>query len=166
MSFPSFLPSPFSHSKERPWDLPPSLSLLHHVRHSHYTRSHHGNGIVSAHRPLARSVGRSVPGFVKHQAASSIASIQDPPLLKAKGREGRREGRATSICSLTTCCLHATTLSGASEIKERGFVELVCTALTEQLPLMETPAAAVEMEAEIGLALSPLSPLRPRSLAA
>ena len=68
----AFVPSPFSHSKERPWDLP-LLSLMHYIRlslavHAHIT-SHHGNGIVSAPSPLRPSV----PGFVKHQAATSAS---------------------------------------------------------------------------------------------
>ena len=151
-------PSPFSHSKERPWD----PNAPRHVRHSHHTRSHH---ITSRQWHCESERARSLqPGFVKHQAAERrrhrFASIQDPPLLKAKGRE--RDGwRATSICSLTTCCLHATALKGAPEINGRGFVDLH-KALTKRPPPLETPC--VEMEAENGLGLSPPPPRRPRCL--
>ena len=66
----------------------PRIHVLHTRSHPIPSRQWH------CERPTAVA---SVPGFVKHQAATSasLASIQDPPLLKAKGRERGREREST-----------------------------------------------------------------------
>ena len=56
--------------------------------HAHIT-SHHGNGIVSA-LPSAVCRSQASLSIKQRRRHRSPASIQDPPLLKAKGREGER----------------------------------------------------------------------------